>query len=293
MLDKCNLCSWNCNVDRNVSLGKCKCPSLPKLARASLHFWEEPCISGTKGSGTVFFSGCNFNCIFCQNYSISQEHFGKEISTQDLANIFLKLQSMGAHNINLVSPTPYVLQIIESIKIAKTNGLIIPIVYNTNSYETVQTIKLLDGYVDIYLPDLKYFDDEIAMKYSKCPNYFKTASDAILEMFRQVGLPKFNDDGIVERGVIIRHLVLPNNLMQTKKILNWIKNNFSDDVYVSIMAQYFPTYLAKDDVTLNRKLSKKEYSFVSKLAAEFKNGYIQDLGSHEEEYVPEFDLSGL
>lgn len=273
--------------------GKCKCALAPKLARAALHFGEEPCISGTNGSGTVFFSGCNLNCIFCQNYEISQGHFGKEVSVQDLANIFLSLQDKGAHNINLVSPTPYVLQIVEAIKISKANGLSIPIVYNTNSYENIETIKLLDGYIDVYLPDLKYFDDDVALRFSKCPNYFEIASNAILEMIKQVGLPKFDNKGIIKKGVIIRHLVLPNHLMQTKKVLNWIRYNLPEEVYISVMAQYFPTYLAKNDLLLNRKLSRNEYLYVSKLANEFKNGYIQELGSHEEEYVPDFDLSGL
>ena len=293
MLESCNLCGFKCNVNRNEALGVCKCGILPKLSLVSVHNWEEPCISGDKGSGTVFFTGCNFSCKFCQNYKISQERFGKEISTNRLAEIFLEQQEKGVHNINLVSPTPYVYQIIEAIKIAKQNGLTIPIVYNTNGYDDVETIKLLDGYIDIYLPDLKYFDDDVALRYSKVPHYFETASKAILEMQKQIGENIFDENGIMQRGMIIRHLIMPNNILQTKKILEWIKSTLSKDTYVSIMAQYFPTYKAKEDETINRKISQREYEIVLDLISSFENGYIQECGTHEEEYVPNFDLSGV
>ncbi len=227
--------------------------------------------------GTVFFSGCNFSCIFCQNYEISQNGFGKEVSVERLAQIIIEQQSRGVHNINLVSPTIYVPSIIEAIKIAKENGLKIPIVYNTNGYENVQTIKMLDGYVDVYLPDLKYYDDEVSIKYSKVPHYFDTASRAIQEMIKQVGVAKFDENGIIQKGVIIRHLIMPGNILQTKKILEWIKDNLSDDTYISIMAQYFPTYKAKDEDIINRKITQKEYDIVVDLIQDFKNGYIQEL----------------
>ncbi|MBO5179847.1 MAG: radical SAM protein [Clostridia bacterium] len=289
----CNLCPFNCNVDRIANLGRCKCTALPKLALASIHNWEEPCISGENGSGTVFFSGCNLNCIFCQNHEISHSGFGKEVSIERLADIFLELQDKNVNNINLVSPTPYVPQIIKALDIAKTNGLKIPVVYNTNSYENVETIKKLNGYVDIYLPDLKYFDDNIALEYSKIPNYFDTASKAILEMISQVPNNIFNDNGIMQKGIIVRHLILPGNVTQTKKILNWIKNNLPEDIFISIMAQYFPTYKAKEHNLLNRKISKREYEMVLNMLDDFENGYIQELSDCEEEYVPDFNLDGI
>lgn len=293
MLERCNLCAHNCSIDRNKKLGICKCGVTPKLALASIHMWEEPCISKDNGSGTIFFSGCNFNCMFCQNYKISHDNFGKEISIDRLAEIFIELQNKNVNNINLVSPTPYVYQIIEAIKIAKKNGLKIPIVYNTNSYENVETIRLLNGYIDVYLPDLKYFNNDIAIKYSKAPHYFETATNAIKEMICQVGNPIFDKNNIIKKGVIIRHLVLPSHLSETKQILNWIKNNLSDETYISIMLQYFPTYKSKEDNLINRKVSKKEFKIVKKLISDFQNGYIQELSDFEEEYVPNFDLTGI
>lgn len=293
MLEKCNLCAFNCNVNRNEKYGVCHCGILPKIALASVHNWEEPCISGINGSGTIFFSGCNFNCVFCQNHTISQNNFGKEITIERLAEIFLELQEKNVHNINLVSPTPYVYQIIEAVKIARKNGLIIPIVYNTNSYENVETIRLLKETVDIYLPDLKYYNNETSLKLSKAPNYFSISTKAITEMINQVGMPIFDEKGIMKKGVIIRHLVLPNHLTETKQILKWIADNFDNKVYISLMAQYFPTYNAKNYEEINRKLNKKEYKYILKMASEINNGYIQELGTHEEEYVPTFDLSGV
>ncbi len=293
MFESCKLCGFKCGVDRNKVDGVCKCKTLPKIALVSKHMWEEPCISGTKGSGTIFFSGCNFSCVFCQNYRISQENFGKEISVERLAEIMIEQQNRGVHNINLVSPTPYVPLIIEAIKIAREKGLSIPIVYNTNGFDTVETIKMLDGYIDVYLPDFKYFDDEVSKKYSKVSNYFKTCTEAILEMQKQVGTPSFDENGIIKKGLIIRHLIMPGNVLQTKKILNWIKENLPKDTYISIMAQYFPTYKAKEIEEINRKISKKEYDIVVDLIRDFENGYIQELGEHEEEYVPDFNLSGV
>lgn len=293
MLESCSLCAYNCKVNRNNSLGVCKCGILPKVALANIHNWEEPCISGKKGSGTVFFSGCNLKCVFCQNHDISHKNFGKEISIDRLVEIFLELQSQNVHNINLVSPTPYVPQIISALKIAKQNGLNIPIVYNTNSYESIETIKMLKGHVDIYLPDLKYYDDEIAIKYSSVKKYFEIASQNILEMISQVGKSKFDDNGIMQKGVIIRHLILPNQILQTRRILNWIKTNLPVETYISIMAQYFPTYKASEYFEINRKISKQEYNFVLSMLKDFENGYIQELGEHEEEYVPIFNLKGV
>ena len=256
----------------------------------SLHNFEEPCISGKEGSGTVFFSNCNLNCIYCQNYKISQEEKGYEISIGELSDIFLKQQRSGANNINLVTPTMYAYQIIEAIKIAKTKGLNIPIIYNTNGYENVETIKDLTGYIDVYLPDLKYYSNEIAIKYSKAPNYFNIATKAIIEMINQVGSPEFDEKGIIKKGVIIRHLVLPGHIQNSKNILKWLKNNVDKEIYISVMAQYFPTYKAKEDKYLNRKLTNREYTEIENYLymLNIENGYMQDLGKHEEEYVPDF-----
>ena len=293
-LESCNICPHRCNINRAQGLiGRCKCNNKIKIALASIHKYEEPCISGKNGSGTIFFSNCNLNCIYCQNYEISQQGKGKTISIQQLADIFIKQQNKNANNINLVTPTMYVPQIIESIKLAKKNGLKIPIIYNSNGYENIQTIKMLKGHIDIYLPDLKYYSNEMAKKYSNVDNYFQTAVVAIKEMQKQVGNPVFDENGIIKKGVIIRHLILPNHLMNTKNILKYIKENFQEDTYISLMAQYFPTYKAKQSDTINRKLTKKEYKEIENYLylLNFKNGYIQELGEHEEEYVPKFDLS--
>ena len=293
-LKSCNICPHKCGVNRlNGIKGRCKCDNKIKIALASVHNYEEPCISGKNGSGTVFFSNCNLNCIYCQNYEISQLGKGKEITIEHLAQIFIKQQEKNVNNINLVTPTMYVPQIIEAIKIARKNGLNIPIIYNSNGYENVETIKKLNGYIDIYLPDLKYYSNEIAKKYSKIDNYFETAISAIKEMQKQVGNPIFNEKGIIQKGVIIRHLILPHHLLNTKNILKYVKENFDENTYISIMAQYFPTYKAKEDKLINRKLTKKEYKEIENYLylLNLKNGYIQELGEHEEEYVPNFDLS--
>jgi len=247
------------------------------------------------GSGTIFFSNCNLRCIYCQNYEISHEGKGIEITTHRLAEIMLEQQERGAYNINLVTPTMYVPQIIEAIKEAKKLGLKIPIVYNTNAYENVETLKKLNGLIDIYLPDLKYYYDDIAVKYSKAPNYFERATNAILEMQCQVPDVEIDENGIMKKGVIVRHLVLPNNIENSKQILRWMKNNLNDSTYVSIMAQYFPTYEAKQNHELNRKLTKEEYQEILNFAEElnFENGFIQELSDCEEEYVPKFDFSNV
>lgn len=292
-LEKCEICPHKCGVNRNNNqIGRCKSKDTVRIALYSTHDFEEPCISGEKGSGTVFFSNCNMNCVFCQNYEISQLGKGKEITIEELAHIFLKQQEIGVENINLVTPTSYAYQIIEAIKIARNNGLILPIVYNTNGYENVETIRALEGFVDIYLPDLKYSENKLAMEYSKVNNYFEIATDAIKEMVKQVGVPKFDVNGVMERGVLIRHLVLPNYIENSKKVLEWIKQNLPDDIYVSIMAQYFPTYKAKEDEKINRKLSFEEWNEIEDFVQEIgiENGFIQELGEHEEEYVPKWEF---
>ena len=232
------------------------------------------------------------NCIFCQNYEISQLGKGKEITIEELADIMIKQQEKGVENINLVTPTSYALHIIEAIKIARKNGLYIPIVYNTNGYESVETLKMLEGYIDIYLPDLKYFYDELGKEYSKVNNYFEVATKAIKEMYRQVGTPQLDDNGIMKKGLMIRHLILPNQVENSKQVLKWIKENVDNNVFVSIMAQYFPTYKAKEIEELNRKLTKEEYEEIENYLydLDLENGYIQELGEHEEEYVPKWEI---
>ena len=241
MLEECRLCPFECKINREEgALGRCRAGKNAKIALYKLHYDEEPCISGENGSGTVFFSNCNLKCVFCQNYEISSEEYGEEISIQRLAEIFIELQEKNANNINLVTATPYVYQIIEAIKLAKEKGLKIPIVYNSSGYESIETLKLLDGYIDIYLPDFKYMDNNLAKRLSGAENYTEIVKEAIKEMYRQVGYPKMDSNGLIQRGLIIRHLVLPSYIENSKKVLEWIKNNIDERVYISIMAQYFP-----------------------------------------------------
>ena len=291
ILEKCAICPHNCGINRlNNQIGRCKSKDTVKVALYSTHNFEEPCISGKKGSGTVFFSNCNMNCVFCQNYEISQQGKGKEISIEELAEIFIKQQEKDVENINLVTPTSYVPQIIEAIKIARKNGLKLPIVYNTNGYEKVETLKMLEGYVDIYLPDFKYSDDDLGKRLSKVNNYFEIVTEALKEMYRQTGKAVFNGEGIMQKGMIIRHLVLPNHILNSRRVLKWINENMHD-VYVSVMAQYFPTYKAKEIDDINRKLTKEEYEQIENYLyrLDLENGYIQELGEHEEEYVPHWE----
>ena len=292
-LNSCTICPHNCKVNRNNGqIGRCRSGNKVKIALASVHNYEEPCISGKNGSGTIFFSNCNLSCIYCQNYKISQLGKGYELSVEELANIMLEQQEKGVNNINLVTPTMYAYQIIEAIKIARKNGLNIPIVYNTNGYENIETIQMLEGFVDIYLPDLKYYYPKLGEKYSNVKNYFEITTKAIKEMIKQVGAPQFGENGLLKKGVIIRHLVLPNHIDNSKKVLKWIKENVDKKAMVSIMAQYFPTYKAKEDIKLNRKLTKEEYQEISNYIydIDLENGYIQELGEHEEEYVPKWVL---
>lgn len=291
-LEDCTICPHQCGINRKKGqLGRCQAKDTVKIALYSVHFFEEPCISDEKGSGTIFFSHCNLNCLYCQNYEISQLGKGKEYTIEQLAEIMIKQQNLGVANINLVTPTSYVPQIIEAIKIAKKNGLNIPIVYNTNSYEKIETLKMLEGYIDVYLPDLKYADDKLGKKYSHINHYFEIATKAIQEMRRQVGPAIFDSNGMMKRGVIIRHLVLPNYIENSKKVLKWLKENIHPEDYISVMAQYFPTYLAKQDKFVNRKLTTEEWEEIENYIEEldFKNGFVQELGEHEEEYVPKWD----
>lgn len=294
LIQKCEICPHRCKIDRTKNqIGRCKSKDTVKVAIASIHKYEEPCISGKNGSGTVFFSNCNLSCEFCQNYEISQEGLGKEISIERLAQIFLMQQSKGVHNINLVSPTSYAIQIIEAIKIAKKSGLKIPIIYNTNGYENIETIKLLKGYIDVYLPDLKYAQNDLAKKYSKIDNYFEIATSAIKEMRLQVGENEYDENGMIQKGIIIRHLILPNHTENTKQVLKWVKENMPKDITVSVMAQYFPTYKAKNIKDLNRGITKNEYKKIENFLynLDIENGYIQERGNQEEIYVPKWEIN--
>lgn len=300
-LNKCNICPHECRVNRNIgNVGVCLADNKVKLAKVCMHYFEEPCISGcgkcensTKilpGSGTIFFSNCNLKCVFCQNYKISQEQFGEYVSVEKLAQIMIKLQEEGAYNINLVTPTIYSLQIKEAIIIAKEMGLKIPIIYNSSGYEKIETLRLLEGLIDVYLPDIKYYDDEMALKYSKIKEYFNYASKAVIEMYRQVGNPIFDESGMIKKGVIIRHLILPNHTRDSKKILLWIKENIGEDAYISLMSQYFPTNKSFEYEKINRKITKKELKIVENYmySLGFKNGYVQKIEKNEEKYVPDF-----
>lgn len=287
----CNLCPRKCNVNRDLKSGFCGVSNTLKVARAQLHFWEEPIISGTNGSGTIFFSGCNLKCVYCQNFNISKENFGKDITTQRLAEIFKELENAGAHNINLVTPSHYVKQIVEALNIYKPK---IPVVYNTSGYDSVEELKMLEGYVDVYLTDLKYYSSELSQKYSSAKNYFEVCSLAIKEMIRQQ--PKnVMENGLIKKGVIIRHMVLPNCINDSFKVLDWIKNNLDEDVIVSVMGQYTPYFNASKFPEINRKLKPVEYKLVinhfNKLG--LKNGFMQSLDSADENFIPPFNLEGV
>ncbi len=296
ILKNCSLCPRECGVDRETVAGYCKAPKNPRLARAALHFWEEPCISGSCGSGTVFFSGCNLRCVYCQNYSVSQELFGREISTAGLSEIFLALQEKGAHNINLVTPTPYVPQIIDAID--RVRGKIkIPFVYNTGGYEKATTLEMLKGYIDIFLTDIKYKSSELSKKYSGAEDYFEVAMNAAQKMIELAGLPEFNGDGIMKSGVIVRHLVLPNCRQDSIEVMRDISKKLPKDGYVlSLMSQYTPyEKWLKDYPELCRKITSFEYNSVVDEAVRLglDKGYMQKRSSAEEKYTPSFDLEGV
>lgn len=291
MKDECTLCPRNCKVNRNNGeVGFCGAENTVKIARAELHFWEEPCISGENGSGTVFFSCCNMKCVYCQNYCISTENKGREVTCDDLSAEFLKLQDKGANNINLVTPTHFVPQIIKALDLAKEKGLILPIVYNCGGYERAETIKLLSGYVDVYMPDMKYFSDKYAVRYSAAPDYFNNAKNALEEMFRQVGKPMFNESGIMQKGVIVRHMMLPGLLFDTKKIIDYLYNTYKDDIYISLMSQYTPMPNVENIPELNRKISEKQYEAMVDyaLGIGIKNAFVQDGSSATESFIPDF-----
>lgn len=294
---KCELCPRKCGVDRAVKTGFCGMGEEITAAKAMLHFWEEPCVSGERGSGAVFFSGCVMRCAFCQNFDISSENFGRVISEERLAEIFLELQDKGAANINLVNPTHFVPQILRAIEAAKQSGLKLPIVYNSGGYERVETLKTLEGAVDVYLPDVKYFSEDLARKLSSAPNYFETAMRAVEEMIRQVGKPVFNESGEITRGVIVRHLVLPNCHKDSIDVIKRLGERFGDEILFSLMSQYTPFGKVKTDPSLakmNRRLTTFEYQKALDAALEAGlEGFMQEKSSAKEEYTPSFDLEGV
>ena len=297
LIEQCTLCPRACGARREAESGGgfCRMGAKPVVARAALHFWEEPCISGTRGSGAIFFSGCTLRCCFCQNYRISSASYGKEISEQKLARIFLELQDQGAHNINLVTATQYLPSILNALDLVK-NQLKIPVVYNSSGYEKPETIRLLKDYVDIYLPDLKYFSSKLSQKYSKAEDYFKVASNAVRLMIEQTGKPVFDSDGILQKGVIIRHLVLPNCRKDSITLLHWIKETLPDKSYlISLLSQYTPFYKSHEYPELNRRITTYEYESVLKEAISLGlvEGFMQEKSSAKEEYTPPFNLEGL
>lgn len=297
-LSDCTLCPRECHVDRNAGeTGCCGQTASLTAARAALHFWEEPCLSGTRGSGAVFFSGCSLRCVYCQNHEIARGQAGREITVSHLSDIFLELQEKGAHNINLVTPTHFVPPIIAALKAAKQRGLSLPVIYNTSSYEKPETIRLLDGLVDIYLPDFKYHDETLSETYSHAPDYFETASAAIAEMVRQVGAPILSEgeNPLMLRGVIVRHLLLPGCGRDSRFLLRHLHEAFGNDIYVSIMNQYTPMPQAAGIPSLNRRVSAKEYARIVDYAIRIgiENGFIQEGETSSESFIPPFDCEGI
>ncbi len=288
----CNACPRRCGVNREEKTGFCGAPQGFKVARAAPHFWEEPCISGERGSGTVFFAGCSLRCVFCQNYEVSHSSLGREITEDELLRLFDSLIEKGVHNINLVTPTHYTYQLASALERFKSP---VPVVWNSGGYENVESLKRLEGLVDIYLPDLKYYDSAVSLRYSGAEDYFERASAAVLEMFRQVGTLKTDENFIAKSGIIIRHLVLPGNLSQTYKVFDWIADNLPPETAVSLMRQYVPFGKAKDMPPINRKLSSREYQLAKRrvLDCGFENCFFQKAESAEEIFIPDFDPEAL
>ncbi|MGF7142416.1 putative pyruvate formate lyase activating enzyme [Anaerotaenia torta] len=296
LLKDCTLCPRDCHVDRTRGQrGYCGAGEELVVARAALHLWEEPCISGEEGSGTVFFSGCSLGCVYCQNANIAKGLAGKEITRGRLTEIFLELELQGANNINLVTPGHYIPQIFEGLSQARRKGLQIPVVYNSSGYEKAESIHLLEGLVDIYLPDLKYYASQPAIKYSNCRDYFLHASAAIAEMVRQTGPPEFDDRGMMKRGVIVRHLLLPGYLADSKKVIEYLYDTYGDTIYISIMNQYTPMPVMAEYPEINRCVTEEEYEELVDYAIELgvENGFIQEGETASESFIPEFNGEGV
>ena len=293
LYEKCTLCPRECNVNRLNHLGYCGEGASLTAARASLHEWEEPCISGSKGSGTVFFRGCNLKCIYCQNYSIAHNQGGQEITTEHLAQIMLSLQNKGAHNINFVTPTHFAPHVIKGVALAKEKGLNLPIVYNTSGYEKPETVKKLKNTVDIFLADFKYIKDETAKKYSNAQDYPKYAKAALEEMVEIAPVPLFRD-GLMKKGVIVRVLLLPDHLIETKMIVKYLYETYCDNIYISLMNQYTPIK-EHEYLNLNRKVTDYEYKSLVDYAVKLgvKNAFVQKGDTAKESFIPPFDLTGI
>lgn len=296
-MSDCTLCPRRCHANRAAGqTGFCGQTAQLRAARAALHFWEEPCISGDCGSGTVFFSGCSLQCIFCQNHEIALGESGKVISAERLSQIFLELQDKGAANINLVTAGHFIPQVCRALELSKTHGLSIPIVYNTGSYEEVASLRLLEGLIDIWLPDLKYFSGDLSARYSSAPDYFQVATAAIAEMFRQTPATVFDSKtGLMQRGIIVRHLMLPGQAADSKKILRYLHTTYGDAIYISIMNQYTPLAGVSEIPELNRKVTPEEYRRVLDFADRIgiENGFMQEDGTAAESFIPPFDYEGI
>ena len=289
----CKLCPRECGADRSKSKGFCGESDVLRVARASLHMWEEPPISGKNGSGTVFFSGCNLGCIFCQNHEIAHDHKGKEISPEDLAEIFLALQEKGAANINLVTAVHFIPHVTSALDIAKASGLSIPIVYNSSGYESEETLRKLRGYIDVYLPDYKYRSPVLAERFSKAKNYPEIAERALREMVSQTGSCVFDENGMIKKGVIVRHLVLPGHTDDSMAVLEYLHQTYGDQIYISIMNQYTPVRKYEAYPELSRKLTTYEYGKVVKFAEKIgiRNGFLQSGETAKESFIPSFDIA--
>lgn len=296
-MKRCTLCPRNCNVDREAGeRGVCGVTGEGVLgARAALHMWEEPCISGECGSGTVFFSGCSLRCIYCQNYEIAHAETGKRITVERLSEIFLELAKKGAHNINLVTPTHYTPEIIRAVLRARACGLTLPIIYNCSGYEKVETLKMLEGIVDIYLTDFKYMEPDLAAKFSKAPDYPTIAKEALKEMMRQTGAPVFDENDLMKKGVIVRHLLLPNHLKNAKAVVQYVYETYGDQVYLSLMNQYTPLPQVRHIPELNRKVTDREYEKLLDYAIDLgvEQAFIQEGETAEESFIPSFSCEGI
>lgn len=296
-MKRCTLCPRNCNVDREAGeRGVCGVTGEGILgARAALHMWEEPCISGECGSGTVFFSGCSLRCIYCQNYEIAHAETGKRITVERLSEIFLELAKKGAHNINLVTPTHYTPEIIRAVLRARACGLTLPIIYNCSGYEKVETLKMLEGIVDIYLTDFKYMEPDLAAKFSKAPDYPTIAKEALKEMVRQTGAPVFDENDLMKKGVIVRHLLLPNHLKNAKAVVQYVYEIYGDQVYLSLMNQYTPLPQVRHIPELNRKVTDREYEKLLDYAIDLgvEQAFIQEGETAEESFIPSFSCEGI
>lgn len=296
MLKECHLCPRNCGVDRLAGQkGFCGVDAGIMVARAALHMWEEPCISGKEGSGAVFFSGCSLGCVFCQNRTISKGQSGKVITVERLAELFLDLQGQKANNINLVTAGHFLPQVREALILAKEQGLTIPVVYNSSGYEKAEMLRYLDGLVDIYLPDLKYLEADLAGKYSHAKDYPEVAMKALEEMVRQVGTPEFDERGMMKKGVIVRHLLLPGHVRNSKKVLEYLYGTYGDQIYISLMNQYTPMPAMKDDPQLSRKVTDREYDRLLDHAISLgvTNCFIQEGETAKESFIPEFNGEGV